>query len=81
SQVYDKFKTRLGYNAASSTAASPAVESFVNSSEIENVNVITIVTHSDVKKVESNYESVDKGDAVEHKTVRKNSFSPPIIED
>ncbi|GJZ96523.1 ribonuclease H-like domain-containing protein, partial [Tanacetum coccineum] len=34
SQVIDKFKTRLGYNAASSTTASPAVESFVNSSEM-----------------------------------------------
>ncbi|GJW90262.1 putative ribonuclease H-like domain-containing protein [Tanacetum coccineum] len=34
SQVSVKFKTRLGYNAASSTAASPAVESFVNSSEM-----------------------------------------------
>ncbi|GJS35273.1 hypothetical protein Tco_0533655 [Tanacetum coccineum] len=33
-QVIDKFKTRLGYNAASSTAASPVVESFVNSSEM-----------------------------------------------
>ncbi|GJX91668.1 hypothetical protein Tco_0344994 [Tanacetum coccineum] len=32
SQVSDKFKTGLGYNAA--TAASPAVESFVNSSEM-----------------------------------------------
>ncbi|GJX74616.1 hypothetical protein Tco_0313211 [Tanacetum coccineum] len=36
SQVSDKFKTRLGYNAA--TAASPTVESFVNSSEmLENL--------------------------------------------
>ncbi|GJU00381.1 hypothetical protein Tco_1110719 [Tanacetum coccineum] len=34
SQVSVKFKTGLGYNAASSTAASPAVESFVNSSEM-----------------------------------------------
>ncbi|GKB67217.1 hypothetical protein Tco_0928629 [Tanacetum coccineum] len=34
SQVIDKFKNGLGYNAASSTAASPAVESFMNSSEI-----------------------------------------------
>ncbi|GJV80901.1 ribonuclease H-like domain-containing protein [Tanacetum coccineum] len=34
SQVVDKFKTGLGYNAASSTTASPAVESFVNSSEM-----------------------------------------------
>ncbi|GJU58857.1 hypothetical protein Tco_1236623 [Tanacetum coccineum] len=32
SQVSDKFKTGLGYNAA--TAASPAVESFVNSSKM-----------------------------------------------
>ncbi|GJV02791.1 hypothetical protein Tco_1336360 [Tanacetum coccineum] len=34
SQVSVKFKTGQGYNAASSTAASPAVESFVNSSEM-----------------------------------------------
>ncbi|GJT20129.1 ribonuclease H-like domain-containing protein [Tanacetum coccineum] len=34
SQVIDKFKTGLGYNAATSTAASPAVESFLNSSEM-----------------------------------------------
>ncbi|GKA19899.1 hypothetical protein Tco_0699814 [Tanacetum coccineum] len=33
-KVIDKFKTGLGYNATSSTAASPAVESFVNSSEM-----------------------------------------------
>ncbi|GJY67592.1 RNA-directed DNA polymerase, eukaryota, reverse transcriptase zinc-binding domain protein, partial [Tanacetum coccineum] len=34
SQIFDKFKTGLGYNAASSTTASPAVESFVNTLEI-----------------------------------------------
>ncbi|GJX27334.1 hypothetical protein Tco_0233630 [Tanacetum coccineum] len=34
SQVIDKFKTGLGYNASSSTVASPAVESFRNSSEM-----------------------------------------------
>ncbi|GJS60613.1 ribonuclease H-like domain-containing protein [Tanacetum coccineum] len=34
SQVIDKLKTRLGYNAASSTATSHAVESFVNSSKM-----------------------------------------------
>ncbi|GKB15405.1 putative ribonuclease H-like domain-containing protein, partial [Tanacetum coccineum] len=34
SQIVDKFKTGLGYNATSSTAASPVVESFVNSSEM-----------------------------------------------
>ncbi|GJS69312.1 ribonuclease H-like domain-containing protein [Tanacetum coccineum] len=126
SQVIDKFKTGLGYNAASSTAASPAVESFVNSSEMlenqeynksksdkgyhavpppytgnfipskpdlmfmdeivesENMDVIIVVTPSNVKKVESNHESADvknNGDAVEPKTVRKNSFRPPVIED
>ncbi|GJX07418.1 putative ribonuclease H-like domain-containing protein, partial [Tanacetum coccineum] len=126
SQVIDKFKTGLGYNAASSTAASPAVESFVNSSEMlenqeynksksdkgyhavplpytgnfipfkpdltfmdeivenENMDVITIITPSNVKKVESNHESADvknNDDAVEPKTVRKNSFRPPVIED
>ncbi|GKC79248.1 hypothetical protein Tco_1130022, partial [Tanacetum coccineum] len=126
SQVIDKFKTRLGYNAASSIAASPAVESFVNSSEMlenqennkfkydkgyhavpppytgnfipfkpdltfmdeivksENMDVITIVTPSNGKKIELNHESADvknNGDAVEPKTVRKNSFRPPVIED
>ncbi|GJY66662.1 reverse transcriptase domain-containing protein [Tanacetum coccineum] len=84
SQVIDKFKTGLGYNAASSTAASPAVEIFVNSSEIENMDVTTIVTPSNVKTVESNLESAgveSNGDAVEPKTVRKNSFRPLVIED
>ncbi|GKF09571.1 hypothetical protein Tco_0043795 [Tanacetum coccineum] len=99
SQVIDKFKTGLGYNAATSIAASPAVESFVNSSEMlenqennksksdkgyhavpppftgnfilfkpdimfmdeivksENMDVTTIVTPSNGKKVESNHES------------------------
>ncbi|GKE98421.1 hypothetical protein Tco_0021772, partial [Tanacetum coccineum] len=33
-QISDKFKTGIGYNAASSTAVSHAVESFVNSFEI-----------------------------------------------
>ncbi|GJR43340.1 retrovirus-related pol polyprotein from transposon TNT 1-94 [Tanacetum coccineum] len=50
----------------------------------ENMDVITVVTPSNVKKVESNHESVDvknNGDAVEPKTVRKNSFRPPVIED
>ncbi|GJY59886.1 hypothetical protein Tco_0459778 [Tanacetum coccineum] len=121
SQVNDKFKTGLGYNAA--TAASPAVESFVNSSEMlenqeynrskgyhavpppytgnfiprkpdltlideivesENMDVTTVVTPSNVKTVESNLESADvksNGDAVEPKTVSKNSFRPPVIKD
>ncbi|GJZ58815.1 putative ribonuclease H-like domain-containing protein [Tanacetum coccineum] len=126
SQVSDKFKTGLGYNPASSTAASPIVESFVNSSEMlenqeynksksnkgyhavplpyignyipskpnlmfmdeifksKNVDVITVITPSDVKKVETNHESTalkNKDDAVEPKTVRKNRFRSPIIDD
>ncbi|GKE14587.1 hypothetical protein Tco_1422164 [Tanacetum coccineum] len=121
SQVCDKFKTGLGYNAAS-----PIVESFVNSSvileyqennksksnkryhavpppytgnfipskpdlmfmdeivESENMNVVTVVTPSNVKKFKSNYESTyvkNNDDAVEPKIVRKNSFRPPVIED
>ncbi|GJW34008.1 hypothetical protein Tco_0054040 [Tanacetum coccineum] len=126
SQVIEKFKTGLGYTAASSTAASPAVESFVNSSEMlenqennksrsdkgyhavpplftgnfipfkpdltfmdkiiksENMDVTTIVTPSNVKTIESNHKSAgvkSNGDAVEPKTVRKNNFRPPVIED
>ncbi|GJW85335.1 ribonuclease H-like domain-containing protein [Tanacetum coccineum] len=126
SQVSVKFKTGLGYNAASSTTASPAVESFMNSSEMlenqennksrsdkgyhavplpytgnvipfkpdlmfmdeivksENIDIIIIVTPINVKKVESNHESVDvknNDDAVKPKTIRKNSFRPPVIED
>ncbi|GKF08139.1 hypothetical protein Tco_0042363, partial [Tanacetum coccineum] len=52
--------------------------------ESENMDVITIVTPSNVKKVESNHESPDvknNGDAVEPKTIRKNSFTPLVIED
>ncbi|GJZ85519.1 hypothetical protein Tco_0650858, partial [Tanacetum coccineum] len=77
-------ETGLGYNAASSTTASPAVESFVNSSEIDNMDAITIVTPSNGKKVESNHESAgvkSNGNAVDPKTVSKNSFRPPVIED
>ncbi|GKE01503.1 hypothetical protein Tco_1389486 [Tanacetum coccineum] len=101
SQVINKFKTGLGYNAASSIAAYPAVEiplpytgNFIPFKpdlmfmdeivESENMDVITVVTPSNVKKVESNHESADvknNGDAVEPKTVRKNSFRPPVIED
>ncbi|GJZ30884.1 hypothetical protein Tco_0575931, partial [Tanacetum coccineum] len=52
--------------------------------ESENVNVITVITPSDVKKVETNHESADiknKGDAVEPKTVKKNRFRSLIIDD
>ncbi|GJS22700.1 hypothetical protein Tco_0451332 [Tanacetum coccineum] len=108
---------------ASSTTASPAVESFVNSSEMlenqeynkskgyhavpppytgnfiprkpdltfmdeivesENMDVTTVVTPSNVKKAVSNHESSsvkNNGDAVEPKTIRENSFRPPVIKD
>ncbi|GJZ28110.1 ribonuclease H-like domain-containing protein, partial [Tanacetum coccineum] len=49
----------------------------------ENMDVTTIVTPSNVK-VELNHESAgvkSNGDADEPKTVRKNSFRPPIIKD
>ncbi|GJW11645.1 putative ribonuclease H-like domain-containing protein [Tanacetum coccineum] len=95
SQVCDKFKIGLGYNAASSTTASPAVErNFIPRTpdltfmdeivESENLDVTTVVTPSNDKTVESNHESANvksNCDAVESKTVRKNSFRPPIIED
>ncbi|GKA82171.1 putative ribonuclease H-like domain-containing protein, partial [Tanacetum coccineum] len=48
------------------------------------MDVTTIVTPSNVKKVESNHESADvknNGDDAEPKAVRKNSFRPPVIED
>ncbi|GKA17059.1 hypothetical protein Tco_0696896, partial [Tanacetum coccineum] len=52
--------------------------------ESENMDVITVVTPSNVKKVESNHKSADvknNSDALEPKTVRKNNFRPPVIED
>ncbi|GJS02360.1 hypothetical protein Tco_0318868 [Tanacetum coccineum] len=102
SQVSVKFKTGLGYNAASSTAASPAVESFVNSSKmLENQEYNksksdkgyhavpppytgNFIPFKPDLTVESNHESAEvksNGDAVEPKTVRKNRFRPPVIED
>ncbi|GJT58902.1 putative ribonuclease H-like domain-containing protein [Tanacetum coccineum] len=52
--------------------------------ESENIDVVTVVTPSNVKKVESNHETIDvknNGDAVEPKIIRKNNFRPPVIED
>ncbi|GKC52995.1 putative ribonuclease H-like domain-containing protein [Tanacetum coccineum] len=50
----------------------------------ENMDVTTVVTPSNDKTVESNHESANvkcNGDVVESKTVRKNNFRPPVIED
>ncbi|GJW85942.1 hypothetical protein Tco_0159087 [Tanacetum coccineum] len=48
------------------------------------MDVTTIVTPSNVKTIKSNLESTgvkSNGDVVEPKTIRKNSFRPPVIED
>ncbi|GJX69814.1 hypothetical protein Tco_0305541 [Tanacetum coccineum] len=76
SQVIDKFKTGLGYNAATPVVENKQVES-------ESLDVVTNVTSSDVKTVESKHESVDKGvfNTVESNAVRMNNFRAPIIED
>ncbi|GJX25085.1 hypothetical protein Tco_0231381 [Tanacetum coccineum] len=75
----------MAYTSSGSSSSSDSeVDSCSKSFESENMDVTTIVTPSKVKKVESNHESADvknNGDAVEPKTVRKNSFRPPVIED
>ncbi|GKF69973.1 hypothetical protein Tco_0203030 [Tanacetum coccineum] len=92
SQVIDKFKTGLGYNAASSTTASHVVESFMNSSEmLEN-------QENNKSKSDKGYHAVspsftgnfmprkpdltfmDEIVKIEPKTVRKKNFKPPVIE-
>nr|GEV82753.1 ribonuclease H-like domain-containing protein [Tanacetum cinerariifolium] len=49
----------------------------------ESVDVVSTISSSDVKTVESKVESVDKGvcSIIETKHVMKNNFSPPIIKD
>ncbi|GJS02661.1 hypothetical protein Tco_0319169 [Tanacetum coccineum] len=51
--------------------------------ESESVDVVSIIASSNVKTVESKHETVDKSvfNTVESNTVRKNNFSPPVIED
>ncbi|GJV59491.1 hypothetical protein Tco_1465591 [Tanacetum coccineum] len=52
--------------------------------ESENMDVTTVVTSSNVEKDVSNHKSAgvkSNGDAEKPKTVRENSFIPPIIED
>ncbi|GJW66103.1 putative ribonuclease H-like domain-containing protein [Tanacetum coccineum] len=77
--VIEKFKTGLGYNASSSTAASPAIESFVNSSEmLEN-------QENNKSKSDKGYHAVPSlfiGNFMPRKPdLMKNSFRPPVIED
>ncbi|GJZ81499.1 hypothetical protein Tco_0646493 [Tanacetum coccineum] len=52
--------------------------------ECENLYVTTVVTPSNVKTIESNIKSAgvkNNGDTVKPKTIRKNSFRPPVIKD
>ncbi|GJT57849.1 putative ribonuclease H-like domain-containing protein [Tanacetum coccineum] len=86
SQVIDKFKTGLGYDAT--TAASPAVErnfiprkpdlTFIDEIvESEKLDVTTVVTPSDVKTVKNKGVSILVGS----NAIRMNNTSAPIIED
>ncbi|GJS20845.1 hypothetical protein Tco_0449477 [Tanacetum coccineum] len=87
-QEYNKFKYDKGYHAVPPPFTGnliPCKPNLMFMDEIvesENMDVSIVVTSSDVKKVVSNHESADvKNKGVEPKTVRKNSFIPPIIED
>ncbi|GKF45618.1 hypothetical protein Tco_0135420, partial [Tanacetum coccineum] len=91
SQVSVKFKTGLGYNATSSTVASPAVESFVHSSEmLENQENNKFKSdkryHAIPPPFIGNFISfkpdltfIDEIVEIEPKTVRNNSFRPAVI--
>ncbi|GKF05395.1 hypothetical protein Tco_0036063, partial [Tanacetum coccineum] len=89
-QEYNKSKSNKGYHVV----PPPYIGNFIPFKpdltfideivKSENMDVTTIVTPSNVKTVELNIESADvksNGDAVEPKTVRKNSFRPPVIKD
>ncbi|GJX56277.1 putative ribonuclease H-like domain-containing protein [Tanacetum coccineum] len=89
-QEYNKSKSDKGYHAVPPPYTGnfiPFKPDLTFMDEIvksENMDVTTIVTPSNVKTVESNHESADvksNVDAIEPKTVRKNSFRPPVIED
>ncbi|GJW94667.1 ribonuclease H-like domain-containing protein [Tanacetum coccineum] len=89
-QEYNKSKSDKGYHAVPLPYTGKFIPfkpdlTFIDEIvESENLDVTTVVTPSNVKSVESNHESADvksNGDAVEPKTIRKNNFRPPIIED
>ncbi|GJS63936.1 putative ribonuclease H-like domain-containing protein [Tanacetum coccineum] len=93
SQVINKFKNGLGYNVTSSTIASPAVESFVNSSEmLENqknnksksdkgYRAVPLPFTGNFMPCKPDLTFMNKIVKIEPKTVRKNSFRPLVIED
>ncbi|GKA29488.1 putative ribonuclease H-like domain-containing protein [Tanacetum coccineum] len=76
SQVIDKFKTGLGYNAVSlaveRTFMPPKLDLMFIDEQVKSksLDVVSNAIPSDVKTVESKHESIEK-----------NSFGPPIIED
>ncbi|GJV03058.1 putative ribonuclease H-like domain-containing protein [Tanacetum coccineum] len=89
-QEYNKSKSNNGYH----TVPPPFTGNFIPCKpdltfmdeivKSVNMDVTTIVKPSNVKTVESNHESASvksNGDAVESKTVKKNSFRPPVIKD
>ncbi|GJT38070.1 replication protein A 70 kDa DNA-binding subunit B [Tanacetum coccineum] len=87
-QEYNKSKSNKGYHVVplpftgNFIPRKPDLMFMDEIVESENMDVTTVVTPSDVKKVKSKHESANvKNKGVEPKTVRKNSFIPPIIED
>ncbi|GJU14893.1 putative ribonuclease H-like domain-containing protein [Tanacetum coccineum] len=89
-QEYNKSKSTKRYHAVPPTYIGnfiPFKPDLMFMDEIvksENMDVTTIITPSNVTTIESNHESANvksNGDAVEPKTVRKNGFRPPVIED
>ncbi|GKF00671.1 hypothetical protein Tco_0027594, partial [Tanacetum coccineum] len=89
-QEYNKSKSNKGYHAVPPPYTGNFIPfkpdlTFIDEIvESENMDGTTIVTPSNVKTVESNHESADvksNSDVVEPKTVKKNSFRPPVIED
>ncbi|GJV03632.1 hypothetical protein Tco_1337201 [Tanacetum coccineum] len=87
---YNKSKSDKGYHAVpppftgNFIPRKPDLTFMDEIVESENMDVTIVVTPGNVKTVESNLESANlksNGDAVESKTIRKNSFRPPVIED
>ncbi|GJT34167.1 ribonuclease H-like domain-containing protein [Tanacetum coccineum] len=71
-QVINKFKTGLGYDAA--TVAPPAVESFVNLTDKSG-------SDKDINQFPHLFENKGVSNTVESNAVRMNNTSAPIIED
>ncbi|GKC64725.1 ribonuclease H-like domain-containing protein [Tanacetum coccineum] len=90
SEVNNKFRSDKGYHAV----PLPFIGNFIPFKpdltfigkivKSKNIDVIIVVTPSNIKNVESNHKSADvrnNGDAVEPKTIKMNSIRPPVIKD